>query len=213
MPLRSRRNPVVTPSEVFSDVLAELTESDPDLAHYAYTNSAYFLAFVKNYIGDRGRGSEAEQIGRIEATGRGATATEKQQARDCTGAFNYPQGTPGALIARYLDWRDAQGSDRERFMLNEAADVMHQHGFTAKDPFDVTVADLIAAVGYPECDDAPSPRVAAYVRFLQSDWMRRAYARIAGMGADVGHTPSAPPPPSPLPWAPRRRGLKPRQLD
>lgn len=181
---RRRRNPVLTPDQVFSAVLADLSIDDPELAKFAYQNAAYFIEYARKAVGDGGSLTEDELIEQIRTTGRGISKRDEKIARDCMSAIS-PQARPADLIHRYLAFLESQGTENENRDLIEFGVLAYRYGFTTNSPLEITKEEAYEIVGYPECDEPAggnADHIAAFVEWMQSDWMKKAEKRAEGFG-------------------------------
>lgn len=181
---RRRRNPVLTPEQVFSAVLADLSAEDSELAAYAYQNAPYFIDYARKAVGDGGSLTDDELIEQIRSTGKGISQEDEKIARDCMAAIP-PQARPADLLDRFLVLDSVEGTDAENRALIEFGLLARRYGFTVSDPMEITVEEAKEIVGYPECDETTggnAAHIAAFVEWTQSDWMEKAKKRAEGFG-------------------------------
>ena len=181
---RRRRNPVLTPEQVFSAVLADLAEENPELAAYAYENAQYFITYADKEIGDnRGSLTEDEAVDQIRSTGKGISKADEKIAIDCIQNYASPQARPADLINRFLALLSAVGPENTNRALIEFGVLARRHGFTTKGPLEITTEEVKKIVGYPECDDpmgGNTAHIEAFVDWMQSDWLEKAKKRAKG---------------------------------
>lgn len=181
---RRRINPVLTPEQVFSAVLADLSAEDSELAAYAYQNAPYFIDYARRAVGDGGSLTDDELIEQIRSTGKGISREDEKIARDCMAAIP-PQARPADLLGRFLVLDSVEGTDAENRALIEFGLLARRYGFTVSDPMEITVEEAKEIVGYPECDETTggnAAHIAAFVEWTQSDWMEKAKKRAEGFG-------------------------------
>jgi hypothetical protein len=181
---RRRKNPVLTPEQVFSAVLADLSAEDSELAAYAYQNAPYFIDYARKAVGDGGSLTDDELIEQIRSTGQGISREDENIARDCMSAIS-PQARPADLLNRFLTLLSDAGTDAENRALIEFGLLARRYGFTVSDPMEITVEEAKEIVGYPECDEPTggnAAHIAAFVEWTQSDWTEKAKKRAKGFG-------------------------------
>ena len=182
---RRRRNPVLTPDQVFSAVLADLSIDDPELAKFAYQNASYFIEYARKAVGDGGSLTEDELIEQIRTTGRGISKRDEKIARDCMSAIS-PQARPADLIHRYLAFLESQGTENENRDLIEFGVLAYRYGFTTNSPLEITEEEAHEIVGFPSYCSDPSigkeEYIRAFVDWNISEWMKKAEKRAEGFG-------------------------------
>jgi len=180
---RRRRNPVLTPDQVFSAVLADLSIDDPELAAFAYQNAPYFIEYARKAVGDGGSLTEDELIEQIRSTGAGISEEDESIVRDCMKNYVSPQARPADLLDRFLRFLKSEGAETENRDLIEFGVLAYRYGFTTNNALEITKEEAYEIVGYPECDEpvgGNADHIAAFVEWMQSDWLKKAKKRAEG---------------------------------
>ena len=178
-----RYNPKVTPNQVFSAVLSDLSAEDPALAAIAYEHAEYFLAFAETHLSGQNVGTETETeiTERIYETGQGISAKDKQAVDACLAGFAWPQAAPADLIRLFLALEDTESPQDRNQALWAFGDRAYTYGITDKDPLSVTEEDAFAIVRFPLCDALPSggnqEHRIAYLSWVRARWRRQAAQR------------------------------------